>query len=132
MAVPNVITPISYPDTDVFTSIVSRNFRVEEVTHGDPKRGYFLRYRGELLTESTRAYDELAAALVPHDVTPLFRVEDGRSTVLLVQGTLHPTLGKVWVNTLLFVLTVFSVLLVGSTYSGISGPVPNTTIGQLQ
>jgi membrane-associated protease RseP (regulator of RpoE activity) len=131
MAVPNVITPISYPDTDVFTSIVSRNFRVEEVTHGDPKRGFFLRYKGQLLTESTRAYDELAAALAPHDVTPLFRVEDGRSTVLLVQGTIHPTLGKVWVNILLFVLTVVSVLLAGSQFTEFNGPIPTTFTGQL-
>ena len=106
------------PDTDVLTSIVSRNFRVDEMTLGDPKRGFFLRYRGNLLTDSAQAYDNMSDALAPHNVTPLFRVEDGRQTVLLVNGTLHPTLGKVWVNIVLFILTVFSVLMAGALASG--------------
>jgi Zn-dependent protease len=121
---------ITLPDTDVLTSIVSRNFRVDEMTLGDPKRGYFLRYKGDLLADSTQAYDRMSEALAPHNVTPLFRVEDGRQTVLLVNGTLHPTFGRVWVNALLFVLTIFSVLLAGSIYNGVSGPVPNTLLGQ--
>jgi len=131
MAVTNLSIPTSFPDTEVLTSIVSRDFRVDEMTLGDPKRGYFLRYKGQLLTDSVQAYDRLSQALAPHDVTPLFRVEDGRPTVLLVQGTLHPTLGKVWVNVLLFVLTVFSVMLAGSIFSGVSASVPNTFLGQL-
>lgn len=132
MEVTNMTIPASIPDTDVFTSIVSRTFRVEEMTTGDPKRGYFLRYKGELLTDSAVAYDQLAGALEPHNVTPLFRLDNGRQTVLLVQGTLHPTLGKVWVNILLFVLTVFSVLLAGSIYGGAGGEtLPTTVMGQL-
>jgi membrane-associated protease RseP (regulator of RpoE activity) len=119
------------PDTDVLTSIVSRNFRVDEMTLGDPKKGFFLRYRGNLLTDSAQAYDNMSDALAPHNVTPLFRVEDGRQTVLLVNGTLHPTLGRVWVNILLFILTVFSVLFAGATYSGVIGAVPTTFLGQL-
>ena len=66
MEVTNLTRPASIPDTDVFTSIVSRTFRVEEMSTGDPKRGYFLRYRGQLLTDSELAYDQLAGALAPH------------------------------------------------------------------
>ncbi len=114
MAAPDV----AVSNTEVFTSIVSRDFRVDEISMGDPKRGYFLRYRGQLLTDSVQAYDHISEALAPHNVTPLFRMEDGRPTVLLIQGVLHPRLGKVWVNILLFVLTVFSVLMAGAVSSG--------------
>ncbi len=56
---------MTLPDTEGFTSIVGRVFKIEEVTLGDPKVGYFLRYRGELLRDSQEAYDQLAAALLP-------------------------------------------------------------------
>lgn len=130
MALSDVVIPTSFPDTDVLTSIVSRIFRVDEMTLGDPKRGYFLRYKGQLLTDSAQAYDRLSAALAPHNITPLFRVEAGRPIVLLVQGTIHATLGKAWVNILLFILTVFSVLLAGATYAGVQ-TTSTTFFGQL-
>ncbi len=46
---------MTFPDTDIIASIVSRVFRVEEVTLGDPKQGYFLRYRGELILQLDRS-----------------------------------------------------------------------------
>ncbi len=58
----------------------------------------------------------MAAALLPYDITPLFRIEDKRQTVLLVQGTIHPRPGRAWINMLLFALTVFSVLIAGAIY----------------
>jgi len=121
---------MTLPDTEILSSIVARVFRVDEVTLGDPKKGYFLRFRGELIRDSVEAYDQLAAALLPYDITPLFRIEDKRQTVLLVQGTIHPKPGRAWINVLLFVLTVFSVLIAGALY-GYSGPVPADFLGQI-
>jgi Zn-dependent protease len=121
---------MTLPETEILTSIISRVFRVDEVTLGDPKRGYFLRYRGELTRDSVEAYDQLAATLLPYEITPLFRIEDKRQTVLLVQGTIHPKPGRPWINVLLFVLTVFSVLLAGVMYS-YTGPLPNDILGQV-
>ena len=121
---------MTLPDSEVLTSIVSRIFRVDEVTLGDPKQGYFVRYRGDLLTDSIQAYDQLAEALRPYDITPLFRIENGRSTVLLVRGTIHPKPGRISVNILLFVLTVLSVMFVG-TLSSYRGPIPNDALGQV-
>jgi membrane-associated protease RseP (regulator of RpoE activity) len=121
---------MALPDTDIITSIISRVFRVEEVTLGDPKLGYFLRYRGELTCTSAEAYDQLAAALLPYDITPLFRIENERHTVFLMRGTIHPKPGRVWVNILLFVLTLLSVLLAGAMYS-YSGALPEDTLGQI-
>jgi membrane-associated protease RseP (regulator of RpoE activity) len=118
------------PETEILTSLISRVFRVDEVTLGDPKKGYFLRYRGELTRDSVEAYEQVAAALLPYDITPLFRIEDKRQTILLVQGTMHPRPGRAWINILLFALTVFSVLLAGAIY-GYSGPIPNDFLGQV-
>jgi membrane-associated protease RseP (regulator of RpoE activity) len=121
---------MTLPDTDILTSVVARVFRVDEVVLGDPKKGYFLSYRGELIRDSIEAYDQLAAALLPYDVTPLFRLENERQTILLVRGTIHPKPGRTWVNVLLFALTVLSVLFAGTLYS-YPGPVPNDTLGQI-
>jgi len=119
---------MALPDSEILNNIVSRVFRYDDVTLGDPNKGYFLRYRGMLLRDSVEAYDQLAEALRPYDITPLFRLEDDHQTVLLVRGTIHPKPSKVWVNILLFVLTVLSVLFAGVYYS-YNGPVPTNALG---
>jgi membrane-associated protease RseP (regulator of RpoE activity) len=121
---------MTLPETNIINSIVSRVFRVEEVTLGDPKRGYFLHFRGELTRDSIEAYDQLATALDPYEITPLFRLEGDRQTVLLIRGAFHPKPGRVWVNILLFVLTLLSVLFAGTLYS-YPGPIPNDVLGQI-
>ena len=145
------------PETEILTAIVARVFRVDEVTLGNPNpipapapvpprpgttartpraglwattQGYFLRYRGELTLDSVTAYDKLAADLLPYDITPLFRIEDGRQTTLLINGTVHPKPGRIWVNILLFVLTLLSVLFAGAVYS-YTGPLPSDSLGQI-
>lgn len=121
---------MTLPDSEILNNIVSRVFRYDDVTMGDPNKGYFLRYRGSLLADSVQAYDQLAEALRPYDVTPLFRLEEGRQAILLVRGIIHPKPGKAWVNLLLFALTLLSVLFAGATYS-YTGPVPGDTLGQI-
>jgi membrane-associated protease RseP (regulator of RpoE activity) len=121
---------MTLPETEIFTSIVSRVFRVDEVTHGDPKQGYFLRYRGELTQESAAAYDQLSTALQSYEITPLFRVQDGRQTVLLVRGIIHPKVGRASINILFFVLTFLSVLFTGAVFS-YQGPLPDGTMNQI-
>jgi membrane-associated protease RseP (regulator of RpoE activity) len=119
---------MSLPDSEILNSLVSRVFRYEDVTLGDPTKGYFMRYRGELLLDSVKAYDQLAEALHPHDITPLFRLDQGRQVILLVRGVIHPKPGKVWVNLLLFGLTLVSVLFAGEA-SSYAGPLPNDAPG---
>jgi membrane-associated protease RseP (regulator of RpoE activity) len=121
---------MTLPDTEILDSLVSRVFRCDDVTLGDPKQGYFLRYRGELLCDSIEAYDQLAEALRPYDITLLFRIEEGRQIILLVRGVIHPRPGKVWVNLLLFALTILSVLFAGATMY-YPGPFPKDAPGQV-
>jgi membrane-associated protease RseP (regulator of RpoE activity) len=106
---------MSFPEMEVLTSYVSRVFRVEDVTAGDP-REWVARYRGYLLNEDTvTAYDQLADALKPHGITPLFRKEEGgKQVIFLAPSPLPPrSPARIYVNILLFLLTIFSVMLMG-------------------
>ena len=103
------------PELDILTNFVSRIFRVEDVTAGEPKE-WIARYRGHLLSEDTvAAYDQLAEALRPYNITPLFRKERGdKQVIFLVPSPSIPKLGsRVYINIILFILTAFSVMLMG-------------------
>jgi membrane-associated protease RseP (regulator of RpoE activity) len=103
------------PEIALLTGFVSRIFRVEDVTAGEPKE-WIVRYRGHLLSEDTvAAYDQLADALRPYNITPLFRKEQGNKQVIfLVPSPAIPKFGsRLYINIILFILTVFSVMLMG-------------------
>jgi len=120
---------MSFPETEVLTRFVSRIFRIDDVTSEDPRKGFFLRFRGQLLSEdSAEAYDQLAEWLSPHHAMPIFRVEDGGQVIYLAPKQPEPKKEKVSTNIILFVLTVFSVMLAGAQPAG---PVPNDPAGQM-
>ena len=107
---------MSYPDLDVLSSQVSRIFRIEDVTAGNP-REWIARYRGQLLSDdSAAAYDQLAEAIRPYNITPLFRKgEDGRQVIFLIPAIRFPRpSGRVAINIVLFILTVLSMMLTGA------------------
>jgi len=106
---------MSFPEIEVLTNYVSRIFRIEDVTAGDPKE-WIVRYRGVFPGEDTAAaYDQLADLLRPHNITPLFRkAEDGRHIVFLAPTlVIPPARTKPRINLILFILTIFSAMLVG-------------------
>lgn len=120
---------MSFPEPEILTRLVSRIFRIDDVTSEDPQKGFFLRYRGQLLGgDSADAYDQLAESLSSYNVTPLFRIEEGRHVIYLAPKRPEPKKDKVSTNIILFVLTVFSVMLAGAQSVG---PMPNDLAGQL-
>lgn len=119
---------MSFPETELLTAFVARIFRIEDVTSADPTKGFFLRYRGQLLGDSAEAYDTLADALRSYAITPLFRVEEGRQVIYLAPARVEKNDDKISTNIILFVLTVFSVMLAGAQPEG---PVPQDTLGQM-
>jgi len=121
---------MTLPQPEILNTLVGRVFRYEDITLGDQPRGYLVRYHGQLLLDSAEAYDQLADALRPYEVTPLFRLEDGRQTIVLVQGVTHPKPGRIRTNLIMFALTVVSVLFVGAL-SSYQGPVPSDAFGQI-
>ena len=101
-----------------YTPIVSRYLRIDDTTWGDEKKGYLVRYRGQLYNQdSATAYDQLAQALRSLNVTPLFRLEENRHVILLMNGIIQPKPTKIWGNIVFFILTVISVMFAGAYLS---------------
>ncbi|MBI5841545.1 MAG: site-2 protease family protein [Chloroflexi bacterium] len=120
---------MTFPETEILTNIVSRVFRVEDVTLGEPQKGTIVRYRGQLLDEdSAAAYDRLADTLKQYNITPLFRIEQGRQVIYLTPSRPEPKESNALTNVVLFVLTVFSVMLAGAE---VKGPIPSDLLGQM-
>jgi hypothetical protein len=95
-------------------ALVSRVFSIEDITTGNPEKDYIARYRGRLRTENTEeAYDQLANYLAPYRITPLFRMDEDRQAVILVNGRPNPKPANPAVNLLMFILTLLSVTLIG-------------------
>jgi len=132
-------------DTDFVTPIVARVLQIEDVTWGATRESlpgsaagrapgaqasYIVRYRGRLYSEDTAgAYDLLAEALRAMEITPIFRLEDGRHVVILVRGVIRPKPSNPWVNLVLFILTVFSVLFAGALSA--SEVAPDASLSQM-
>jgi len=90
---------------------------VEEITWGRPEDAFLVRYRGRLYGDSAAAYQQLVDALRPQGITPLFRMEDDRHAVILVEGVVRPKPSNPAVNAILLVLTMLSVFWVGLNYA---------------
>jgi membrane-associated protease RseP (regulator of RpoE activity) len=120
---------MTLPDTEILTSLVSRVFRIDDITTGEPQKGPLMRYRGRLLNDdSVSAYDQLADSLKSYGLTPLFRLEQGEQVIYIIESPPKQKPSNPWVNIILFVLTVFSVMFAGATPEG---PIPNDAWGQL-
>jgi len=105
-----------YPlENEQITPIVARVLNIEDITTGGAEDKYLFRYRGKLYGESSTSYAQLSDNLRPFDITPMFRDEDGTHTILLMDGTVKPSPSKKWVNLVLFLLTILS-MIVGYTW----------------
>jgi Zn-dependent protease len=105
---------------DPYTPFVARILRIDDTTWGDEKKGFIVRFRGQLFSQdSAQAYDQLAKDLRNFKVIPLFRMEENRHTIVLLNGVIQPKPTKIWGNVLFFILTVLSVMFTGAvSYSG--------------
>jgi membrane-associated protease RseP (regulator of RpoE activity) len=120
---------MALPETEIITNLVARVFRIEDVTSGDPQKGFVARFRGHLLdSDSASAYDKLAGWLQTYNLTPLFRLENGNQVIYLTPAHTDPRKDKVSTNVILFVLTVLSVMLAGAQPEG---PLPSDVGGQM-
>ncbi len=117
--------------SDELTPLVERILTIENVTWGGAAQPFVARYHGRLRKDSAEAYAELAAAVQPRGLTPVFRAEDVQHTVLLIPGLAEQVRpSNPWVNLALFGLTVISLLLTGALYS-YEGPLPEDFFGQM-
>jgi membrane-associated protease RseP (regulator of RpoE activity) len=117
------------PELEILNSLIARVFRIEDVTSIDPNKGFFARYRGQLLDEdSASLYDLLADSLIPYGIIPLFKIEEDRQVIYLAPKPPEPKKDNINTNIILFVLTVFSVMLAGAQPEG---PIPDDFVGQM-
>lgn len=108
----------SIEQSDFIDAQVRRIFRIDDITAGTMQQGYLRRYRGHLLIEdSIHAYDQLSDGLKPYHLTPLFRKEEQTQLILLVPESPAPKPARKWINLLMFVLTIISVLVSGGIYN---------------
>ena len=99
------------------TALVSKVFNIHEITWGDARQNFLVRYRGTFLQDTAQAYDELNTALRPNDITPVFRMEEGRQTISLLPFVIKPRPSNPWINLILFILTLVSMIFAGFLYS---------------
>jgi len=102
---------------ETLTPIVARVMSIEDVTAGDPKKDYLVRYRGQIYGDTAEAYERLAEQLRPLQVTPTFRQDKDRHAVLLLPGILEPKPSNPLINLILFVLTLLSVIVSGALFA---------------
>lgn len=117
--------PTTLPvDTNDITHIVNRYFNISSVTSGGARYGFRVRYDGILRSaDSESAYDQMSEALSPMSLMPLFRVEDGAQFILIVDQRPEPKIGPLWVNLLLFGLTIISVMFTGAQFGRVDADV---------
>jgi len=117
-------------ESDEITSLVARVLQIEDITSGGIKDKFLVRYRGNLYGESAKAYAQLSDSLRPHDITPLFRDEDGLDTILLMEGVIEAGRSNPLINLLLFVLTLLSMIFAGTLFA-YNGPIPDNPLGMI-
>lgn len=106
-------------ETDLYTPLVRRVFRVDSVEWAGQKQPFIVRYTGCLYNQdSESAYAQLSQALKPLDVTPLFRKEAETQSVILMEGVFKPKPTNWWLPVLFFLLTVASVIFSMYIFSG--------------
>ncbi|HEX7568624.1 MAG TPA: site-2 protease family protein [Anaerolineaceae bacterium] len=100
---------------EVIDGIVGRVMAVEDTTLGANKQGFIVRYRGRIRMEDTAAaYDYLSEQLKPQNLTPLFRWDAGRHSILIIQGLPKIRQSDPRINLILGILTIASVLFTGA------------------
>ena len=106
---------MTVPDTDVLTSFVSKIYNIDTITTGKTKE-WIIQYRGHFLKDDTAAaYDQLADDLRPYRLTPLFQKDaDGKPSIFIVETPPElPPQANPRTNVMLFILAIFSAMLVG-------------------
>jgi len=104
-------------EIEQLTRTVAQVMRIDDVTTGDPQKTYLVRYRGQILGDTTQAYERLAAQLKTYQLTPLFRNEKDQHAIILLQGLIEPKASNPWVNLVLFLFTLLSVIFAGALNS---------------
>jgi membrane-associated protease RseP (regulator of RpoE activity) len=110
------------------TPMVRQVMAIEDITTGDVRQGFAIRYRGRLMLDSHEVFERLDPIFEDYELTLLLREEEGQQFILGIPGIVRPKESNAWINVGLFILTLLSMLFAGAQY-GLEGPIENTTSG---
>lgn len=127
---------------DPYSPLVAPVLRIEEIAWGMPEelersRRYqdqiVVRFLGTLMEEAESAYERVASATRSLNLTPIFLKNKGLHEVRLVKGRFDPRPSNPWINLILFLITLGSVMLAGTlnSYEGPLGENAGELIGNL-
>jgi membrane-associated protease RseP (regulator of RpoE activity) len=105
---------------DRMESAVADLFSVQDVTLGIPGQPETVRLRGHLQVASERAYPQIAERLRQMGYTAVLRhdAEHDLDVLLAMPGVIPQAAGsRLWLNALLFALTILATLFVGAQWS---------------
>lgn len=116
---------------DKLLPLVRQVMSITDITEGDQKQLFAIRFRGTLISDSQLAFEKLDPAFKQAGTTLLFREENDGHEILGMPGVIQPQASNPLVNVILFLLTLVSMLMAGAMY-GMEAPADTSILGILQ
>ena len=116
---------------DKLLPLVRQVMSITDITEGDQKQLFSIRFRGTLISDSQLAFEKLDPAFKQAGTTLLFREENDGHEILGMPGVIQPQASNPLVNVILFLLTLVSMLMAGAMY-GMEAPADISILGILQ
>ena len=116
---------------DKLLPLVRQVMSITDITEGDQKQPFAIRFRGTLISDSQLAFEKLDPAFKQAGTTLLFREENDGHEILGMPGVIQPQASNPLVNVILFLLTLVSMLMAGAMY-GMEAPADTSILGILQ
>lgn len=116
---------------DKLLPLVRQVMSITDITVGDQKQPFAVRFRGALISDSQLAFEKLDPFFKKAGTTLLFRDENDGHEILGMPGVIQPQTSNPLVNVILFLLTLTSMLMAGAMY-GMETPADTSTLGVLQ
>ncbi|TET96267.1 MAG: site-2 protease family protein [Anaerolineales bacterium] len=116
---------------DKLLPLVRQVMSITDITVGDQKQPFAVRFRGALISDSQLAFEKLDPVFKKAGTTLLFRDENDGHEILGMPGVIQPQTSNPLVNVILFLLTLTSMLMAGAMY-GMETPADTSTLGVLQ
>ena len=107
--------------------LVEQYFTIDEITYGDTKQPFVVRYRGRLKDGDSQAtHEQLSQVMQNQKLWVMMRKEEGEINLYLVPEITPKKALKPHLNLILFILTLLSVLFTGGLY-GYEGELSQNT-----
>ncbi len=116
---------------DKLLPLVRQVMSITDITEGDQKQPFAIRFRGTLISDSQLAFEKLDPVFKQAGTTLLFREENDGHEILGMPGVIQPQASNPLVNVILFLLTLASMLMAGAMY-GMEAPADTSFLGILR